>query len=200
VSTGRADRTGARRVATPAAERETASHRGVRWRKDPDGTIGWYNEEAGGWLRWRPGADAPPVPPQWEADAARIPAPPRVRRAPWRSPYRLVPVVLILAAVAVGAWQAGRQSGVAATRLARQEARALVGHCLARTSQPGQPVAYGTRSVPCGGSSAALRVVAVHLVSSSSPGPVCRPGQTVLQLSYAGTHTADVECTVPVHR
>ncbi len=194
-------RTGARRTAgIPGAEPELVTHRGIRWRKDPDGTIGWYNEEAGGWLRWRPGADAPPLPPQWEADAARIPAPPRVRRAPWRSPYRLVPVALVLAAVALGTWQATRESGSGATRLARREARAMVGRCLERTSTSGAAPAYSPSPVPCGSGRAAVRVVSVHEVSTAAPRPHCPAGQTALQLSYAGTATPDVECALPVRR
>ncbi|MHB1928100.1 MAG: hypothetical protein ACYDEN_09910 [Acidimicrobiales bacterium] len=196
-------RTGARRpaaVTPPAAQgvREVATYRGVRWRKDPDGAIGWFNEDAGGWIRWRPGADAPPLPPRWEADAARIPAPPRVRRAPWTSPYRLAPVALILGAIAIGAWQATRDSGAAAARIASREAHALVGKCLARTSAPGVPVEYGTTPVGCSSHRAVLRVVAVH--TARTTGPQCPAGDRVLELAYAGARTADIECAVPVVR
>lgn len=197
-------RTGAGRPTPPAGtptESELTSHRGIDWRKDPDGTIGWYNEDAGGWMRWRPGTDAPPLPPRWEADAARIPVPPRVRRPPWRSPYRLVPVLLVAAAVAYGAWQAGQQGGPGATRIARREAAALVGHCLARSTSPGASVVYGTSPVRCSSAAAAVRVVSVHQVSASSPRPQCGSGQLTLQLAYAGTRTPDIECALRVaHR
>ena len=194
-------RTGGRRPDAPPAgpaEAELTTHRGIEWRKDPDGTIGWYNEGVGGWLRWRPGTDAPPLPPCWEDDAARVPVPPRVRRAPWRSPYRLVPVLLVAAAVAYGVWQAGRQGGPDATRIARREAAALVGHCLARTTSSGGSGAYGTTPVGCSSPAAVVRVVSVHQVSASSPRPSCRSGELTLQLAYVGTRTPDVECALPV--
>ncbi len=196
-------RTGARRPAAPIAPappsgvREVATYRGVRWRKDPDGTIGWFNEDAGGWLRWRPGTDAPPLPPRWEEAAARIPVPPRVRRAPWSSPYRLVPVALILGAISVGAWQATRDSGAAAARIAARQAHALAGKCLAETSVPGAPVAYATTPVPCSSSTAAVRVVSVHAAGRN--GAQCPTGDKVLQLAYAGARTVDIECAVPAH-
>lgn len=194
----RTARTGARRPSDDPAGPELTTHRGVDWRKDPDGTIGWYNDEAGGWLRWRPGGDAPPLPPQWEVDAARVPVPPRVRRAPWRSPYRLVPVLLVAAAVAYGVWQAGRQGGVDATRIARREAAALVGHCLARSAPGRGSTAYGASPVSCSSTAAAVRVVSVHQVSASAPGPHCGRGELTLQLAYVGTRTPDVECALRV--
>ena len=195
-----AGRTGGRRPPVPAGpgDPQLTTHRGIDWRKDPDGTIGWYNDEAGGWLRWRPGADAPPLPPQWEADAALIPVPPRLRRAPWRSPYRLVPVLLVAAAVVYGVWQAGRQGGAGATRIARREAAALVGHCLARTTSAGGVPVYGTSPLGCSSAAAAVRVVSVHQVSASTPDPRCGPGEMALQLAYAGTRTPDVECAIRV--
>ncbi|MDA8060883.1 MAG: hypothetical protein M0T80_00385 [Actinomycetota bacterium] len=203
MSTGeRRGRTGAEARAVPG-EPELTSYRGVEWRKDPDGTIGWYNDEAGGWLRWRPGADAPPLPPRFEPDAAAIPLPPRLKRASWRSPYRLVPVVLVAAAVALGVWQAGREGGVGATALARREARALVGHCLPHASSPsGAQVAdaFSTSPVGCSSRVAEVRVVSVHQVTVSRPRPRCGPGQMTLQLAYVGTRTPDVECAVALPR
>lgn len=193
-------RTGARRpdrAPTGPPVREVTTYRGIRWRKDPDGTIGWFNEDAGGWIRWRPGADAPPVPPRWEADAARVPVPPRVRRAPWTSPYRLVPVALALGAIGVGAWQAARSTGpAAAARIAARDAHALVGKCLPETSAQGARVAYGTTPVPCGSSRAAVRVVSTH--ARKGTGPQCPRDQTDFELEYAGTRTVEIECAVPV--
>jgi len=168
---------------------ERVRYRGIRWRKDPDGTIGWYNEEAGGWLRWRPGGDAPPVPPRWADDVAKIPVPPRLRRASWRSPYRLVPIALALGAVVLGVVQVDSSTSHAAAR-ANREAHALLGHCLAPTGTA--KGVYSTTPVPCGGPTATVRVVAVHRATGTRP--VCPAGSTALRLSYVGVATPDIEC------
>jgi len=193
-------RTGARPVRPEGGQpeegrSERVRYRGIRWRKDPDGTIGWYNEEAGGWLRWRPGADAPPVPPRWADDIAKVPVPPRLRRASWRSPYRLVPVALVVAAVVFGLIQADHSAASAASR-ANREAHALLGRCLApKVDDKG---AYATTPVSCRAADAAVRVVAVHRVTATAP--ACPAGSTAMQLAYVGVRTPDIECTRPVHR
>jgi len=201
VSEGRS-RTGARRPPAPsvppgeagAPRRQLASYRGIRWRKDPDGTIGWFNEGRGGWVRWRPGTDAPPLPPRWEADAARIPVPPRVQRASWRSPYRLVPVALAVAVVVFGLVQTlGRNTDAAAT--ADRDARALVGRCLAPGSHAGT---YDPTPVACTSASARVRVLAVRAPTGRGSG--CAAGETALHVVYAGVRTPDVECVRPVGR
>jgi hypothetical protein len=63
---------------------QRATYRGVSWRRNPDGAVGWYNEGLERWVRWRPGRDAPPPPPRWVAEGLPDP-PPRVARARWRS-------------------------------------------------------------------------------------------------------------------
>jgi hypothetical protein len=195
-------RTGAGRPAAgPPPGREggapqTATYRGIRWRKDPDGTIGWLNEGAGGWVRWRPGSDAPPVPPRWEGDAARLPVPPRVRRPSWRSPYRIVPILLVVAAVIIGVVQATHTTQDAAAT-ANREAHDLLGRCLARTGGTAAAPVYGPTAVNCTTSDAAVKVV---LVLDAGPSNRCPSGTSVLQLSYVGTRTPDIECVRPVAR
>jgi hypothetical protein len=196
AGTAPSGRTGARRPPRAAGEPtrgRSTTYRGVRWRRDPDGTIGWYNVGAGGWVRWRPGADAPPLPPAWEADAASIPLPPRVSRASWRSPYRLVPIGLVVAAVALGTWQA-IGTGQSAAVTARKEAAKLLGECFPLAgAQPGH---YATTPVACDGPDAAVRVVRV--LEPGRTGQRCAPGSTPVRLSYLGAPTLDVECVQAV--
>lgn len=171
-----------------------ATYRGVRWRWERDGTVAWYNEGLGRWVRWRPGGDAPPVPPRW-ADEGLPPPPPRLARAKWRSPYRIVPVVLAVAVVGIGAYQALRSSGSAARNEAKAT-EALLGHCLARTGGTDARPTYGTTAVPCTSKDAAVRVVAV-LPGAATP-PRCPAGSTPLARPYPGVRYPHVECVRPV--
>lgn len=188
-----ARRTGAGRPPSEggSSETELTIHRGIRWRRDPDGTIGWYNDGAGGWLRWRPGADAPPPPPGWEK-AVGAP-PPRLRRASWRSPYRLVPVALAVAVVVAGVLQAAGGGG-ASVRSARAKAEASLGRCLLRNAgSHGPSPSYSATPVGCSTPGAALRVVRV--IPAGPHTPSCAAGQVTVALSYGGI-TPALECAV----
>lgn len=63
ASPGTPEPLGARR------RREELAYRGIRWRRSAGGTVTWLNERRGQWVAWYEGADAPPLPPAWEAQA-----------------------------------------------------------------------------------------------------------------------------------
>ncbi|HYA45182.1 MAG TPA: hypothetical protein VED59_06225, partial [Acidimicrobiales bacterium] len=51
---------------------EEVAHRGISWRRSQSGRIAWYNEGLARWVRWHPGADAPPLPPDWGEALAQV--------------------------------------------------------------------------------------------------------------------------------
>ncbi len=173
-----------------------ASYRGVRWRRDDGGTMTWWNDGIERWVRWYPGADAPPLPPRWAAEAAPA-TPPRLARARWRSPYRLVPVGLALLVVVVGVYQATKDTSDPVAAEARA-AEALVGKCLAQDGTAAGHPRYGSRPVPC---ELPLADVKVRSVLPGTPGsPSCPKGTAAVQLSYIGVRYPHVECVTPVPR
>ncbi len=90
------------------------------------------------------------------------------RRAPMRSPYRWVPVLVALLVIGAAVYQATRPPARAsAADIAA--ARALNGRCLARSGGTEASPAYSATSVACGSAVAAVRVVAV-LVPGTSAG------------------------------
>jgi hypothetical protein len=178
--------------ARPAGRR--ATYRGVRWRRDESGTTAWFNEGIKRWVRWYPGADAPPLPPRWAKDAA--PAPARPTRPRWRSPYRVVPIVLIVFVVAAGIYQATRsvQNPVASEARAAQ---ALVGKCLTRIGTAAGKPTYQARPVPCELPLADVKVVSVLPGVPGSPS--CPASTTAVHLKTLGVRYPHVECVTPVH-
>ena len=190
----RASRSAAsRRPGEGRAKAQRATYRGVRWRRDVDGTIGWYNDGIGRWVRWWPGSDAPPVPPRW-ADA--VVGRPSMGRPRWRSPYRIVPVVLVVAVVVVGVVQALRSQSnpvKAETRTAEK----LVGKCLAANGTQGGHTAYKSTPVPCSLPVADVKVVKV--LPGTPGGPRCPEGTMAVQLAYPGVRYPHVECVTRVH-
>ena len=173
-----------------------ATHRGVEWRRDPDGTLGWYNDGLGGWVRWRPDGDNPPLPPGWEAHADAVPG--RAQRPRLLTPWRLVPLGIAAAVVVVGAIQAIGATGHPFAR-ATAQARALQGRCLAVSPASGRSPSYLPAPVPCTSPSASVRVVALVDLGGGAPG-ACPAGAAALQLSYFGVRPPILECVRPVAR
>jgi hypothetical protein len=163
------------------------THRGVRWQRDDEGKVQFYDGRAGEWVRWAPGVDAPPLPPRWQL----LGVPTRVSRPGWRSPWRIVPIVLVVGAVAVALFQATTPSANNTGKEAKASA-ALLGKCLARDGSRGF---HGT-PVPCSSPQAAVKVVKV--IPSTPGSPFCPPGTTGVELPYPGVRYLHIECVQPV--
>ena len=170
-----------------------ATYRGVRWRRDAAGTTAWFNDGIKRWVRWYPGADAPPLPPRWAAESA--PPPPRLVRPGWRSPYRIVPLVLLAFILVIGTYQALRTTSDPAATEAKA-AQALVGRCLASDGELGGHPLYRPRPVPCSGPVAAVEVRAVR--PGTPGGPACPQGTTPTQIPTVGVRYPHTLCLTPL--
>jgi hypothetical protein len=177
-------------------------HRGVRWRRSASGRTLWFNEGLRRWVLWAPGSDAPPLPPSFEvpeptdADAADGPPPTDAMstRAPMRSPYRIVPVVIAVFVVAIALWQATRTPG-AATKADIAAAVALKGECLTRDGGNASYPVITSTSVKCSEASAFAKVIAV--IVPGHPGS-CPSGSDEVQVLRSGAKGEPHECIVPV--
>ncbi len=192
----RPSRTGATRAAAPAATQgESVRHRGVRWHRAPSGVIRWWNEDLNQWVRWRPGADAPPRPSGWETvGEGGGPATNKAARPPWRSPYRWVPIALVAFIVVVGLLQATRGSGGQDAAETKASAK-LAGQCLHQNGTAQGHPQYSAKSVACGSPGASVKVVRV--LPGTPGGPACPADETALSLPYAGVRYPHVECVLP---
>ena len=142
-------------------------------------------------MRFELGADAPPPPPAWETGTA--PDPP-LTRPKWRSPYRIVPIVIVVVVVVAGLVQALR-SNQPVVNEAKQSA-ALQGKCLRETgSSHGSPI-YSDKPVKCSAPNAAVRVVVV--VATNGPEPKSCPAATIAVQLLAGVPHPHLECVAPV--
>jgi hypothetical protein len=163
------------------------THKGVHWHRDDKGNVSFYDPSTEEWVRWAPGVDAPPLPPRWQI----LGVPTRVARPGWASPWRIVPAVLIAAAVVVAVLQALLPSGNNTAKEAKASA-ALLGQCLAREGNRG----FSANPVPCSSAKAAVKVVKV--VPSNAGSPLCPPGTNGVELPYAGVRYLHIECVSPV--
>ena len=163
------------------------THKGVHWHRDGAGNVSFYDEGRARWVRWAPGADAPPLPPKWQL----LGVPTRVSRPGWRSPWRIVPAVLILVAVVVAIFQSVLPSSSNTAKEAKASA-ALLGKCLAKEGTGG----FSGNAVPCGSPKAAVKVVEV--VPSAPGSPTCPPATSAVELFYPGVRHLHIECVVPV--
>jgi hypothetical protein len=152
----------------------------------------WWNEESAAWVPYRPGSDAPPRPPGWQTSPEK---PPPLTRPGWKTPYRIVPIVLAVVIIVAALVQALRSSTPSADE-ARQ-AQALLGKCLARGPADHGVATYRDKPVACTSPQAAVKVVKV-VVSRRGP-PPCPSGSTALAL-VAGVAHPHLECVVPVGR
>jgi len=186
-------------VSARGASTSEVVHRGVRWRRSPSGRTLWFNEGLSRWVLWEPGSDAPPLPPSWEPDEpAAVAAPPpdnaMSTRAPMRSPYRLIPLVIAVIIVALALWEATRPPGHA-TKADIAAAEALKGQCLVKEGgKPSFPLLSPT-PVSCSEAKAYAKVVAV--IVPGHPGS-CPLGSAVVQVLQTGVVGEPSECLLPV--
>ncbi|MCU4184419.1 hypothetical protein K6U06_08600 [Acidiferrimicrobium sp. IK] len=178
----------------PAAARPSSNdvvHRGVRWQRASSGALRWWHAEEGRWVRYTRGADAPPRPPGWERSR---PAPSvRLERPPWRSPYRIIPLVLLALVIVIGVVQALRGSGGQAAAETKA-AHALIGKCLVQDGTVGGEPRYSAKAVSCSAVGALVKVVKVL---PGTPGsPACPLGTTSVQLAYNGVRYPHQLCVV----
>ncbi|MBO0748077.1 MAG: hypothetical protein J2O47_06995, partial [Acidimicrobiaceae bacterium] len=133
-----------RPAADPSGGEKVArtTYRGVRWERNAAGRLRWHNDDDDRWVLWRPGQDAPPLPPGWAREAEPLGTPLRDRRARkgWRSPYRLAPVVLILVVTIIAIIQAsqGNAPGPNPAAVEKAAAEKLLDKCLVAHGAGGQ--------------------------------------------------------------
>jgi hypothetical protein len=168
---------------------EQTEHRGVSWYRDERGRVSFYDAEGERWVPWRPGVDAPPRPPGWGNG--------EVVRPRWRSGWRVVPIVLTVAVVAIAVDQALQPSSNNGATEAKASA-ALLGKCLSQSGTALGHAKYSSQPVSCSSPRAAMKVVDVL---PSTPGsPLCPAGTTGVELPYAGVRYLDIECLQPAPR
>jgi hypothetical protein len=117
--------------------------------------------------------------------------PTKVARPRWLSPWRIVPIVLVVGAVVIALFQATQPSANNTAKEARASA-ALLGKCLAKEGSRG----FHATPVPCSSPQAAVKVVKV--VPSTPGSPLCPQGSTAVELPYPGVRYPHVECVVTV--
>ena len=165
---------------------EEITHRGVPWYRDDQGNVSFYNADDGEWVRWAAGRDAPPLPPRWQM----LGVPTRVTRPGWRSPWRIIPVVLVVGAVLVALFQVTSPSSGNSGAETRA-AEALLGKCLAKSGNH-----FSSNPVPCTSAQAAVRVMSVEASTGSIV--TCPAGTTGVELAYPGVTHLHIECVAPV--
>lgn len=200
----------------PAVDPARVTHRGVQWRRVASGTITWHNDGLNRWVTWYPGSDAPPLPPGWgpaEEDGPGAPAvavaaaaspsgapgrgrpvggPVPLERPPMRSPWRVVPIVIAVAVVALALWQALKPAG-SASAADISAAHALEGQCLAKVGGTEKSPIIGASAVECSSKRAAVKVVSIALEQRS-----CPAGTAAVQVVDAGVKGEPYECVAPV--
>jgi hypothetical protein len=120
------------------------------------------------------------------------------RRPSMRSPYRLVPLLVMVFIVAIAVWQATRPAAHA-SKADIAAAEALRGDCLARTGGTAKSPVYSPVPVSCTGGGASVKVVAV-LVPGSRPAGSCPRGSLVVQVLEANVVGEPSECVLPLPR
>ncbi|MBO0729270.1 MAG: hypothetical protein J2P57_08420, partial [Acidimicrobiaceae bacterium] len=138
---------------------------------------------------WRPGQDAPPRPPGWDAPPQALSR----SRPSWRSPYRIVPVVLVVVALVIALVQVLGPSSSNATTDEAAAASKLVGQCLKHNNDPHFPYAL----VACSDRNAAVKVVAAVPTTSGSTRS-CPAGTTGLPHYFPGVAHPHLLCLQPV--
>lgn len=160
--------------------------RGVHWHRSRSGVM-FYDRDSEKWVVWAPGVDAPPLPPRWQL----LGVPTKVSRPAWRSPWRLIPTLLVVAAVLYAVYQGVAPSANQSASQAKQ-AQALVGKCLvANGTFDGHP-RYSATPVSCSSAKAAAKVVSA--IPSYPPGQLCPPGTVGVEIADLGAVHPYVEC------
>jgi hypothetical protein len=165
---------------------EETTHKGVPWHRDDQGSVSFYDADRGEWVRWAAGADSPPLPPKWQM----LGVPTRVSRPGWGSPWRIIPVVLVISAVLVALFQVTSPSPDHSAAEAKASA-ALLGKCLAKSGH-----GFSSDPVPCTSPKAAVKVMKV--IASTGRAVTCPAGTTGVELFYPGVAHLHVECVAPV--
>ncbi len=132
----------------------------------------------------RPGGAPGPVAPPQATDAMST-------RAPMRSPYRLVPILIALAIVGVAVFEAVKPPA-RATQADIASAMALRGKCLPRGGGTPSAPSYSTSPVACSSPQAVVKVAAV--VSADAPAGSCPRGTEVAVLVNPGVVGEPFEC------
>lgn len=171
---------------------EETTYRGVRWRREADSSVSFYDAGGSRWVRWVPGVDAPPLPPHWSL----LGVPTRVERPGWRSKWRLIPLVLIVAAVLIAVFQSTLFPPNDAVKHEASASAALLGKCLTQTGTAEGHPKYSTKPVPCDSPKAKVKVVEVLATTPGSP--TCPPGTTGMEIPYQGVRYLHVECISPL--
>jgi hypothetical protein len=159
----------------------------------------WHDDDADRWVLWKAGQDAPPRPPEWVTDAGEplgSPLRDKRARAGWASPYRLVPIGLVVLVLVVGVIQATRDKPPSAVSLEKASTAKLLGRCLVADGSADGQARYEATSVPCTSPRASVKVVKVL---PGSPGsPACPAGTTTVRIAYPGVTFPHRECVRPV--
>ena len=170
---------------------EETEHRGIRWqRSGAGGPIRFFDPDGQRWVDWAPGVDAPPRPPGWEPGRAGA----RPSRPGWRTPWRIVPLVVTVFVVVVALVQVLRPSSSAVKNEAAATA-AMVGKCLSQNGTENGHPRYSPSAVPCSSPSAAVKVVQV--VPSKPGSPLCPSGTTGYEQLYPGVQYPHILCLQP---
>ncbi len=176
----------------PAREAEQTVYKGIHWRR-VRGRVGWFDEERATWVFWRPGQDAPPRPPGWDRPSQALSR----SRPGWRSPYRIAPVVLVVAALVIALVQVLRPSGNAVKAEAAATAK-LPGQCLSQHGNEGGHPRYSATPVSCADPTASVKVVAV-LPTAPGNTQTCPAGTAGYQIPYNGVQYPHILCLQPLH-
>lgn len=170
---------------------EETTYRGVRWRREGGGGVSFYDADGDTWIPWTDDGGAPPLPPKW----GLLGRPIGITRPGWRSHWRIIPVVLVVAAVIIAIVQAERPNGNPVAKEAAAS-QGLLGKCLPQDGTSDGHPRYSTKTVACGSSQAAVKVVQVLATTPGSPG--CPSGTTGVLIPYTGVQYPHVECVQPV--
>jgi hypothetical protein len=120
------------------------------------------------------------------------------RRPSMRSPYRLVPLLVLAFIVAIALWQATRPAAHA-SKADIAAAEGMKGDCLARTGGTATSPVYSPVPVSCTAGDAAVKVVAV-LVPGSRPSGACPPGSLVVQVLEPNIIGEPSECVLSLRK
>ena len=162
------------------------TYRGIRWRRDADRGISFFDPDGD------PGSSGAREP---TPHRDRPAGPPSGSPAPGGGRWRLIPLLLIVAAVVIAVVQVLRPSGDQVAKEAKA-AQAMLGKCLAQHGTIDGHPKYSSSPVPCDSADAAVRVVKV--IPSTPGSSLCPSGTTAVELLYNGVQYPHIECVETV--
>lgn len=169
---------------------EETEYRGIRWKRTAEGSISFFDPDGGSWVDWSPGVDAPPRPPGWDRTVGGRPP-----RPGWRTPWRIVPLILTVVVVIIAVVQALHPSGSNVKKEAAATA-AMLGKCLAQSGTADGHPKYSSTPVPCTSPKASVEVAQV--VQSNPGSPLCPSGTTGFAVPYPGVRYPHILCVKPL--